>query len=512
MSMESSNLENNTDTKKDSDKNIQSSGTSRLRAKYNHIKFTLGGNSDQSKFANSEIGKKAALKLAEMRKRYGLPPIESKVPVETPDSETSQIRALGSKNKKVIYDVKHEMKEMEPLLRGLIKQANENPNKFDTPKFYNKAREILKIRHEASAYLESGAIDCNPAEFLKRLKQAHTDLMKYAKAAEDIKGKNREEITKKEVDEPEIIDLDNCLDNTRNGVEQPIAADLETARKGFAAFQAQCDKDDKEWQKLLISETAVGRGIRAMYLGLKPMLYADDLTTKEFETVKGLFTKHAKEDFKIIGQVIMSESSVEKVLTAFPQYFPDYFPGSSAHSYISKLEQEWQKPQKKYGLIPTRKSYKKEYFIQNGLLFGYPLNAVKQFANYNNAIEELGKAFLSEKTSSADKQTLYGYLHGSKPLLDSQVGQEERKQARKHFINTHQQDILALIDKKLPYLKDDKKGKQYLLSREGVQLPGFQYTSGIKDESEKAFEEKVQAIYKQSGIEDYIENLKTKNQ
>src|SRR2546421_10946317 len=85
-------LEGGKDKRKKALEDIQS-GAAQLRAGYNHMKFTLRGDSDQREFVNTEEAQKSAKKLSEMRKKHGVQ--EPETQVTSSDLSHGQLAPLG---------------------------------------------------------------------------------------------------------------------------------------------------------------------------------------------------------------------------------------------------------------------------------------------------------------------------------------------------------------------------------------------------------------------------------
>jgi len=168
-----------------------------LRVQFNHLRFTRAGNSDQGNFANTEHAEKSRVRLEALRKRYGVAPqvqpsdsrydqagpsgaSSSKaepsdiIPIE---SRSQTIRPLSPKEKRILYDMKHEMKVMGEL-------PSEPPT--GDPYVETSRDDCLAFQRTASAYISAGVIDCDFTEFCEKLKAARDYLARSVKPGEAL--------------------------------------------------------------------------------------------------------------------------------------------------------------------------------------------------------------------------------------------------------------------------------------------------------------------------------------
>ncbi len=302
-----------------------------------------------------------------------------------------------------------------------------------------------------------------------------------------------------------------------------LEQDIDTAICGRKRFKQSYWSGSPAWRNLITSETAVGAAIRALYLGLKPMIGFGIREEKEHkcllqdhaeEDFYSLLQDHAKEDFHVIDTYVFNENSVRKVLTdpRYSHYFDDYTPGSSP-AYISTLISSL-----------SKRNWCKEDDMKFGLLYGYPPKAVEQFIKYKDEkvvfLDEWSKK--ERQLSKRERALLAGYRYGEEAykLYISDTFDEKRDEkilfdvinnishdSENKFKEGHEPEIRALLEEKFADLDYDVI--DYIASERVISIFGMSYTSHKQQgPSDKRYRDRSLYILERSGMNEFLAFLK----
>lgn len=275
--------------------------------------------------------------------------------------------------------------------------------------------------------------------------------------------------------------------------------DLTTAIRGVELFKKIYETGNKELKQFL-TKTTIGEELQALLLGLKPQVNVID--TKYIRDLQKIF---AEDDLVINGDSIFSKSSVKKILETYPHHFPDYTPGTPVEEYMPHHGRPF-----KTSTGERRGFTDEEIAIQEGLLFGYPLEEVEQFAKSRKGWKEFSRIQLSidkqiqslddenelEKQSLEKDTTLFDELrkaHISTEILSA-------------FKDKHKQEIIDIIEKYTPNMTEDIKN--HIVQERAIKLRGFTYMSANPSSSRnRAFTQKVNDTFRLSGMDDFLKQV-----
>jgi hypothetical protein len=282
-----------------------------------------------------------------------------------------------------------------------------------------------------------------------------------------------------------------------------LQQDIKAAKEGYERFKEFYNKGDSKRKKFFL-ETDLGQELQAMYLGLKLIILVEEgdqgeellteLPEKDWGIVERDVTKNNK-----VKKIVFNNNSVEKVITVNSDYF-DYTAKSPISLYMQDLVKQWDIPD----AFLTAQD-KERRCVQIGLLCGFPRNAVEQFAKYADALRPLigylttpvEQFFQFNKDLSAEDHVLFKNYFTA--------GREGRPNAKE--VNTyrdeHEEEIRSSLNK--TSLKEEPEKIEYLVSLRDKELRGhILYISGNPNNDDRAFEEKVDAIFEQSGMSAFL--------
>src|SRR5882762_4718920 len=172
--------------------------------------------------SHEQQGQKAKDKL---KKNFG------KRGVLHPEVSEEQIKSLPEDTGGKLYEIKTQIKhELEPDLKDYLRQDLGFFWKrlVDPKRFYQEACEALNTRGEASSFIETGTIDQNPEEFIKKLERVRITLKGYL---DQLKGS-----------EIGIEEIRRRMDNELN--------DFKSTKQLFGIYsQIMSDNDKAEFEK-----------------------------------------------------------------------------------------------------------------------------------------------------------------------------------------------------------------------------------------------------------------------
>lgn len=260
---------------------------------------------------------------------------------------------------------------------------------------------------------------------------------------------------------------------------------IKRAKQGLERLQKSYEDGSPEWQDLLTSKTRLGRELRVMFLGLKPMVGLNQ-NNEEFLP---LCQKHAKGNFHDVslpcGPKIFIEDSVKKVLAEKPEIFDDYTPGSSVSDYISKIYDSWQSAWESEGKSEKTANFERKTTQRLGYLYGYPPNAVDRISMYPTHLTT------KEQLSNDERDIIKNYW--------------DPKTANK-FRDEHQSEIRTLLQQKFPEIKGDEA--EHIVSRRNHTFLGIDYvTDDIQNPRDQYYHAKAKYIIHTLGLDENLDFL-----
>ena len=303
------------------------------------------------------------------------------------------------------------------------------------------------------------------------------------------------------------------------------------AKHGFEIFKKIYDSGDESIKDIL-TKGEKGVEIQALFLGLKPQVVISFTISSisQKSLLIELLKAHAQEDIvvkdkdvvlkdvkdavvKVFLLTIYSKSSAERVIRQYPGYFPDYT-GQPIESYLSERD----------GFSPEKKLTDEEQ-IRTGLFFGYPHDDVKQFVDFSEpevkfrgltTAAKLGLLGHNDTAlSERDKKLLSEIEDAYRKIIDAVNIDAMRKSSNEYsnFIKNKEEEIFRIMDR-LPhrfYPGISENAKKHAVYNRTIGARGFLYLSSDPDSDRtKAFLQKIDETFKESGMDEFLEQIKRK--
>lgn len=165
--------------------------------------------------------------------------------------------------------------------------------------------------------------------------------------------------------------------------------ELVRAKKGVRDFQEVITARDSRFRHYLLHVKS-GQQFQPMFLGIKPASRLETPQIVSYEEQDRLIRDKMGDRFKKYGLLVYEPAQLAEKMKAYPDYFPEYVSGKVSVDGQVRL------------IADARLSYTKH--MQYGLMFGYPPQAVLDFARY--ATESSDK---SEVPADAHVVTMSGF-------------------------------------------------------------------------------------------------------
>ncbi len=254
-----------------------------------------------------------------------------------------------------------------------------------------------------------------------------------------------------------------------NSIEE--IAQIERAKSGVLRFSEVFSKADPELQQVLLFGRA-GREIQALFLRIKPMAELNSAEDLRNDRVAELLADDAWYLSK--RRRLIDLKQAQTVITANPDIFPDpQLADESIRDYLKRFQFEADTDPKKVGL-----------------LFGFPKEAVMQYAEHQARVNEV--TLFIEEYYHYDEQIRID-------LFDENIGFNQ-------FRDKHREEIRAILRREFPYATPEEV--DYLLTARLVDIPGFRYIASGPDPLNSPHVQMVYRVFEESGMNSFVRSAR----